>query len=456
MALQDILKGVKSIHFIGIGGSGMIAVVQILKNQGFNITGSDNNESDVVRFARSIGVKVSMQQKKENINGADLIIYTEAILENNEELLAAKASGIKTIERNDFLAYFTKKYNNTICICGTHGKTTTTSMIVTSLLQAKKDPSAIIGGKLNEIGGYSRLGKTDILVVEACEFKDHFLKLFPDIVVLLNIDNDHLEYFKTMDNLKNSFRKFCTKATKAVIYNGDDLNSKEAVEKLSVKTISVGFNEDNDYYAADIIKKAGNETVFSVYKNKKKILKDVKINIPGVFNVLNALAAIVVSLEFNCFKDDIVSALKSFKGAGRRFELIGKVNGVTVLDDYAHHPSEVLATLKALKDCNFNRIWAVHQPFTFSRTNMLKKEFAKALSVADFVVLTEILGSREKNEFGISSKDLVKLIPGSVYKKTQEEAKEYVLNNAKEGDVVITMGCGDIYKCAKMMVHGRY
>ena len=200
--MQDILNGVKKIHFIGIGGSGMFPIVQILKQKGYIISGSDNNESDIVRMERELGIEVYMQQKKENIEGKDLIIYTAAILKDNEELIAAKKSNIKTIERNDFLAYFTKQYSNTICVCGTHGKTTTTSLLTQIFMEGKKDPTAIIGGKLESIKGYSRLGKTPNLICEACEFEDHFLKLFPNTAVVLNIDNDHLEYFKNIENLK--------------------------------------------------------------------------------------------------------------------------------------------------------------------------------------------------------------------------------------------------------------
>ena len=294
--MEDFLKKVKKVHFIGIGGSGMIGVVQILKQKGFEISGSDNNESDVVRFAKKLGIKVFLEQKPENIKNKDLIIYTSAILKDNEELVAAKKSGIKTIERNDFLAYFTKKYSN----CGTHGKTTTTAMLTQILVKAKKDPSAIIGGGLDLIKGYSCLGKSNTLVLEACEFKDHFLKLFPNTAVVLNVDNDHLEYFKTMQNLKNSFEKFSEKATDLVVYNGDDFNTKDALKNIKKDKISFGFNLDNDYSALNIVKDKTN-LKFDVYKNQKLLIKDVLIKIPGVHNVLNALAAIVVAWKNNVF-----------------------------------------------------------------------------------------------------------------------------------------------------------
>ena len=436
--MQDILNGVEKIHFIGIGGSGMFPIVQILKQKGYIISGSDNIESDIVRMERELGIEVYMQQKKENIKGKDLIIYTAAILKDNEELVAAKKSNIKTIERNDFLAYFTEQYSNTICVCGTHGKTTTTSLLTQIFIEGKKDPTAIIGGKLDLIKGYSRLGKTPNLICEACEFEDHFLKLFPNTAVVLNIDNDHLEYFKNIENLKRSFNIFCEKATDLIVYNGDDENTKDALKYLDKKKISFGFFKDNDYFATNIVKEKKGKMKFSVCKGHEIILKEVEINIPGKHNILNALASIVVSLENSVEKKHILKAIKKFKGAGRRFELIGVVNGVTVLDDYAHHPREISATLKALKSCGFHKIWVVHQPFTFSRTAMLKEEFKEALSLADNVIITEILGSREKNTYGISAKDLADMVPKGIYLKTQEEAKEFCLNNAKKGDVVIT------------------
>lgn len=453
---ENLLQGVRNIHFIGIGGSGMVAVVQILKEQGYNITGSDNNESDVVRLVRSLNIKVFMKQEAKNIEGADLIIYTAAILDNNEELLAAKKSGIKLVERNDFLGYFTKKYDNAICVCGTHGKTTTTSMLTQILLEAKKNPTAIIGGKLQAINGYARLGNSNNLVCEACEFKDHFLKLFPDIVVVLNIDNDHLDYFKNMDNLKNSFRKFCEKATDRVIYNGDDKNTVEVVENINKNKISFGFGNNNLYYILNVRKEFGVKTIFDLARNGSVIVENMQIFVPGDHNILNAAAAAVTALENGVEKDYILSALKNFKGAGRRFEFVGKVNGAVILDDYAHHPREIYATLKALREYSFKRIWVIHQPFTFSRTAMLKQDFKKALSLADKVVITDIMGSREENKTGLNGKDLADILPQGVYCASQNEAAEYVKSNLKDGDVVITMGCGDIYKCAKIIVYGEY
>jgi UDP-N-acetylmuramate--alanine ligase len=456
--LKDILKKTKKVHFIGIGGAGMFPIVQILIQKGYSVTGSDSNESDIVRSEKKLGIKVFMSQKEENIKNIkpDLIIYTAAILKDNEELLAAKRSNIPTIERNDFLAYFTKKHKNCICVAGTHGKTTTTSMIVQVLTKSKKSPSAVVGGYLDCINGYGKADSEDLLVCEACEFEDHFLKLFAQTAVILNIDNDHLEYFKNIDNIKKSFKKFCEKTKNTVIYNGDDINTKDCVLNLKKESISFGFSKENCFYAENLVLKDGLHYSFDVFKKGELILKDVELFVPGRHNVLNALACIVVCLKNGVNKTDIKQGLKQFKGAGRRFEVVGKINGITVMDDYAHHPKEIYVTLLALKKFSYKKIWVIHQPFTFSRTAMLKEDFKKALSLADRVIITDILGSREKNDMNISSKVLVDIMPGSIYCPTQEEAADYILKHAEKGDVVITMGCGDIYKCGKMILYGRY
>lgn len=453
---SDLLKDVKKIHFIGIGGSGMFPLVQILYKKGYIITGSDNNESDIVKMERGLGIDVIMDQKAENIKNSDLIVYTSAILNDNSELIAAKQSGIKTIERNDLLGYITSKYSDCICISGTHGKTTTTSILTQILLDADMDISAIIGGKLKSIDGYAKIGNSSILVCEACEYEDHFLKLYPDITVILNIDNDHMDYFKSMENLKRSFKTFCKSTRKTIIYNGDDANTTDVVLGIDKKRISFGFSSKNDYYPGNINKISGLKTTFSLCKKGKIICENINLLVPGEHNILNAVAALATAIEVGIPFEKLKYGLENFKGAGRRFEFIGEVDGVTVVDDYGHHPTEIEATLKAAKNCGFEKVWVVHQPFTYSRTKMLMDEFARVLSIADRVILTEIMGSREKNTLNVYSRDLAERIPGCKWFKTQKEAASYVLKNAKPGDLVITLGCGDIYKAAKMMVFDKY
>ena len=451
-----LLDGVKTVHFIGIGGSGMFPLVQILYKKGLKITGSDNNESDILKMVRNLGIKVDMNQKAENIKNVDLIIYTSAVFEDNPELVAAKKSGIKTIERNDLLGYLTTLYSDCVCVCGTHGKTTTTSMLTQILLDSDLDPSAVIGGKLKSIDSYARLGNSQIMVCEACEYANHFLKLAPDISIVLNIDNDHMEYFKTVENLKRSFGKFLNQTKKTIIYNGDDPDVAGVVSPVNKKCISFGFLSTNDYYPVNISKISGTRTKFSICHQEKIVAKDIEIFVPGRHNILNAVAAAAAAFELKASVGGILKGLFNFRGVGRRFEFIGEKDGITIVDDYAHHPTEICATLKAAKECGFKKVWAVHQPFTYSRTKMLMNEFAEALSIADKVVLTEIMGSREKNTFGVYVKDLAEKIDGCVWFKTQIEAAKYILENADSGDLVVTLGCGDIYKCAKIMAFGKY
>lgn len=449
MTDEKILEGVKNIHFIGIGGSGMYPMVQMLFREGYNITGSDNNETETTKAERKMGISVTIGQKAENINGADLIIYTTAVMDDNPELIAARQSGIPLLERADMLGLLTKRYSKCVCIAGTHGKTTTSAMSAEVLLKAGADPSAFIGGKVRSLGGSGRAGESDIFVVEACEFRDHFLKFSNDISVILNIDNDHLDYFGTLENSIKSFATFAKNSTGPVIVNGDDENSMKAVTGLT-NIITFGYSDKNDYYPRDIEKLKGVKSAYTLMY-KGKALCRVELSIPGEHNILNSIASAAVCILCGISPEDFAQNVKDFPGAGRRFEILGEKNGVTIADDYAHHPAEIAATLKAAKQMDFKKVWAVFQPFTYSRTAMLLDDFASALSIADEVVMSEIMGSREKNTYNIYTSDLAAKVPGSVWFSTFEEMAEYTLANAEAGDLVITLGCGDVYKCAYIM-----
>lgn len=450
LKLKEALNNARHIHFIGIGGSGMYPLAQILKAKGFYLTGSDNNETETLDAVRKMGITVYMGQRAENIGDADFICYTAAIMSDNPELIAAKASGAVCCERSELLGLITMDSNNAVCISGTHGKTTASSMLTQILIDSGLDIGCVLGGKLKSIGGSGRAGSDDTLVVESCEFVDTFLKLYPDVAVILNIDEDHLDYFKTLDNLKKSFSKFASNATKCVIYNGDDRNTLDVIASLKDKElISFGKNRSNDY-SYEITSVSGLDTSFKIYY-RGEFLTDAVIHVPGEHNVMNALAAVAAARYINAPIDGIVKGIDNFHGAIRRFEKIASVNGVTIVDDYAHHPAEIAATLKAAKSLDFKRIVAVHQPFTYSRTFMLMDDFASALSIADKVVLTDIMGSREKNTFGVDSRQLQEKISGSVLTPEFSDCVKYLLGEVKEGDLVITMGCGDIYKVAKTL-----
>lgn len=448
------LLQVKRIHFIGIGGSGMCPLAEILHQKGYKLSGSDNNETDTLARIKSLGIPVVMGQKAENIEGAEMIIYTAALLPDNPELVAAKTSGIPTYERSKLLGAITRIYPNSICISGTHGKTTACSMLTQILIEAEFDPTAVIGGKLPLTGTNGMVGKSEHMVCEACEFVNTFLDLSPDIAVVLNVDEDHLDFFKTFENLKKSFTEFVSMATKMIIYNGDDCNTVEtvipAINKSGKKSITFGLNETNDYRAINIemINEYGS---FDLVHNGVNLGR-VVLSVPGKHNVLNALAVIASAMESGVSFEKCVSGIKNFTGAGRRFEKLAEINGITIVDDYAHHPKELEVTLNAAMNMGYKKVYAIFQPFTYSRTSILFDEFVRVLKIPDYCIMTEIMGSREVNTYGIYTSQLAEKIPGSVWFNTFEEVAQYAVDHAESGDLIITLGCGDIYKAAKIII----
>lgn len=452
--IDNLLKTVKRIHFIGIGGSGMCPLAEILHKEGYILSGSDNNETDTLARIRSLGIPVAMGQRAENIEGAEMIVYTAALLKDNPELVAAKASGIPTFERSKLLGAVTRIYPNSICISGTHGKTTACSMLTQVLIEAKFDPTAVIGGKLPLTGSNGMVGHSEHMVCEACEFVDTFLDLSPDVAVILNIDEDHLDYFKTLENLKKSFTKFASMATKVIVFNGDDANTIEAVnaakEICNKPLITFGTGEGNDYRAVNI--SSENEYAsFDLIKDGENLGR-VQLSIPGRHNVYNALAVIASAMYSGVTFEQCVKGIADFHGAGRRFEKLAEIGGITIADDYAHHPRELEVTLKTAMNMGYNRVWAVFQPFTYSRTAILFDDFVRVLQIPDRCIMTEIMGSREVNTYNIYTSQLAEKIPGSVWFNTFEEVAQYAVDNAEKGDLIITLGCGDIYKAAKIMI----
>ncbi len=452
--MEDFLTGKKHVHFIGIGGSGMYPLAQILHSKGYYLTGSDNNETETLKAVRNMGIEVFMGQRAENIKGADLIVYTAAIMADNPELIAAKESDAVTVERCELLGLVTSWYNNAVCVSGTHGKTTTSSMLTHIYLAENVDISTVIGGKLKAIGGSGRAGNSNTMVCEACEFSNTFLQLYPDVSVILNIDADHLDFFGNMDNLRASFTKFCDNTSKMLVINGDDENTMIAVNNSSFdkEIVTFGYSNKNRFYPENIRQVSDFCTEFDLIENGVK-LGTIAIHVPGRHNVINAVAACAAAICTGCSVENINKGLETFWGAGRRFERLADINGITVVDDYAHHPAEVSATLKTAKAMTgFKRVWAVHQPFTYSRTATLLDDFADALQIADKVVLTEIMGSREKNTYNIYSSDLCEKIDGGKWFPTFDEVAQYVADNAESGDLIITLGCGDVYKVAYRII----
>ena len=462
--MNDRLAGKQHIHMIGIGGSGMYPLAQVLHAKGYYLTGSDNNETDTLAAVRAMDIPVQLGQRAENIEGADLVVYSAAIAKTNPERAAAEASGVEMMERSELLGLVSEWYSDAVCISGTHGKTTTTSMLAQILFTAGIDLSAVIGGKLPAIGGSGRAGSSEVFVCEACEYVDTFLRLSPDIAVILNIDEDHMEYFHTLENLKASFRKFAEKSSRYVLYNGDDANTCDALKGLTGKTmIAYGKGEGCEWRAADIVHEA-EKTSFSVYRGGEK-LGTAAILVPGEHNVLNALAAIAAAHLVGLNFGQCCAGLLEFHGAKRRFEIHAKVNGIDIADDYAHHPAEIAATLRAAKAMPYKRVIAVHQPFTFTRTKRLLDDFAAALSIADHVALTDIMGGREENTVGVFTRHLAEKIDGCIWFPQNEnepwtDTRKYanfddvcaaVCKLARPGDLIITLGCGDVNKLSKQI-----
>jgi UDP-N-acetylmuramate--alanine ligase len=451
MNYDHLLDNIKRIHFIGIGGSGMCPLAEIMHSEGFELSGSDMNEGDTLDRIKSYGIKVYMGHRAENIEGAELVVYTAAVKKDNPELVAAKEQGIPAIERSVMLGIVTRRYNRSIAVSGTHGKTTTTAMLSQVLIGSGFDPSAIIGGKLPFIGGNSYVGHSDIIVCEACEYVDTFLELTPYISIILNIDADHLDYFKTLENIKKSFNKFSHLTSHALIINGDDENVLEAIEDVDLPMISFGFRKTNDYYAANLRDIMGAYKQFDLmYKGEK--LCEIDLQVPGRHNIYNALAASACAHYLGATPEQIRDNMNKFTGVHRRFEILGAPNGITVADDFAHHPTELTATLSAAMEMHYKKVWAIFQPHTFSRTALLLDDFAKALSIPDVAIISEILAVRETNTYNIYNTDLGAKVPGSLCIDTFEEITKYISEHAEKDDLVLTLGGGNVYMCANMIL----
>lgn len=443
------IKNARRIHLVGIGGSGMCPIAELLMSKGYVISGSDRAESDNTKRLKSIGATVFIGQKAENISGADIVGYSAAVHPDNPELKAAREKGIPTFERSKLLGAITRFYRNTIGVAGTHGKTTVSSMITQILLLNKKNPSAVIGGKLPIAGSACVSGSSDTLVCESCEFVDSFLEFSPDISVLLNVDDDHLDYFGNMDNLVASFSKFCAKS-KICYFNGDDELCQKAVFPISAEKISYGLGAENYYHADNIIPgKFGFS--FDVIRGGEKA-GHLDMHVPGRHNIYNGLVSFAVCFEEGVDGDGINKALSEFTGAGRRFQFIGEKNGITVVDDYAHHPTEIAATLSAAKSLDYKKVITVFQPYTYSRVALLKEGMIKSLSLADKVFLTPIVASREENIYGVKSEDISERLPDGKVIADYEELAAAMAAAASAGDIIITMGAGDIFKVAHMIL----
>jgi len=438
------------VHFIGIGGISMSGLAEILLTEGYKVSGSDANNSHIVERLKSLGADIYINHNEANIGNADLVVYTDAISMDNVELLAAQNKNIPTVDRATFLGALMKNYTNSIAISGTHGKTTTTSMIATILNRSVLNPTILLGGKLDEIGGNVQLGNKEYLLTEACEYKGNILKYFPTMAVILNMEEDHLDYFKNIHHIVDTFAGYGKNIQENgfLIINMDDENANMVVENTNANVIGFGINNNVDYSCENIsFSKEGYPNFMLNIKGKG--LYPVKLNVMGIHNVYNALASIAATHTLGVPIETILDAIKNYKGTHRRLEVKGIINGIKIIDDYAHHPTEIKASLDALKNSSYNQLWCVFQPHTYTRTKYLLKDFATAFSHADKVIIPDIYAAREKNTGTVHSTNLVAaLIKNGIdakYISSFESIESFLLENAKPGDIIVTMGAGNVY-----------
>ncbi len=446
------------IHFIGIGGISMSGLAEILLGEDFVISGSDSKSSPLTQALEKKGATIYYGQRATNItDDVDVVVYTAAIHPDNPEFACAKEKGLPMLTRAELLGQIMRNYDTPVAISGTHGKTTTTSMVSHILLAGDCDPTISVGGILPAIGGNIRVGNSETFVTEACEYTNSFLSFFPKISIILNMDADHLDFFKDIDDIRHSFRRFAEllPADGTLIINADTPKYEDIIRDLPCNVITYGLEHDADYQAADITYDKYGHASFSVLRNGVKV-GSYYLKVPGIHNVSNALAAIALGHLLGLSEEVIIKGLGSFTGTDRRFQYKGTYHGAKVIDDYAHHPTEIRATMEAAENCAHRTLWCVFQPHTYTRTKALLDDFAAALSLADHVVLADIYAARETDTLGISSKDIqeriVKLGTACEYFPSFAEIENYLNENLAEGDMLITMGAGDVVKIGEELL----
>lgn len=453
------LSQYKNIHCIGIGGIGLSAIAEILLSRGYRVTGSDMKESDMTAHLAAKGARIFIGHRAENVEDADLIVYSAAVGTDNPELARAREKGIPAITRAEMLGVLMDEYENSIAISGTHGKTTTTSMVSLILNKAKLEPTILVGGNLAEIGGNVKVGHSKYFITEACEYMDSFLSLKPKIEIILNIDSDHLDYFKDIDHIVSSFDKFAKLVPEKGLIVAYEANPfvNQVIKNLD-NVVTFGLNENCTYYASDVVFNESGLPAFDVKKDGK-LLNRVQLSVPGEHNILNAMAAFACCHSLGVSSDTITETLKEYHGTQRRFDIVGTTpKGVKIVDDYAHHPTEIKATLSACGNMPHNKLWCLFQPHTYTRTMALFDEFADAFEKADELVLAEIYAAREKNIHKISSAQLAERIKEVhpekhvTFIEDFSEIADYVESRAEKGDLVLTMGAGDIYKVGELIL----
>lgn len=445
----------KHVHFIGIGGISMSGIAEILLDKGYHVSGTDTKYNNIVQRLESIGATIYINHQKDNIKGADLIIYTDAISSDNIELMAAFQSGVETVDRATFLGALMKNYPYSIAVSGTHGKTTTTSMLATITNHGNLDPTVLLGGELDDIGGNVKLGSEDYVLTEACEYRANILKYFPTTAIILNIDEDHLDYFRDMDHIIETFVKYGKNLKKDsnLIINIDDPHAHNVIEATKANIITFGINNECDFRAENI-KLSGEGYPSYTLKIRNVGYYPIDLHVMGEHNIYNSLASIATAYIHGVSMEEIIRYLSLYTGVHRRLELKGYIDGVKIIDDYAHHPTEIQATLKSIN--NTGKIYCVFQPHTYTRTKILLDSFSKSFKNTYRVIITDIYAARESDNGEIHSRDLANAVNresgNAIYLETFEETEDYLFKNIKDGDIVLTMGAGNVYLIGESML----
>lgn len=453
------LKGDKilHIHLIGIGGISMSGIAEILLTHGYRISGSDIKDSKLLDKLRKHGAEIFIGHNKDNLNNPDLVVYSAAIKKDNPERVQAKILGIPEMDRAEMLGQIMKGYDKAIAVAGSHGKTTTTSLLSLLMEYSGLDPTILVGGELENIGGNIKIGKSQHFITEACEYVESFLQFFPFIGIILNIDEDHLDYYRDIHHIKEAFEKFVKTIPEEgfLVASHDDEEVMDVSRNAVCNVVTYGINTLSDFMAKDIIfNNEGQANFIVTYKGEE--MGKFHLRIPGLHNVYNALAAIATSHILGIPWETIIKNISLYQGIHRRFDVLGDVKGAKIIDDYAHHPVEIKATLETAKQYPHKKIWAIFQPHTYSRTKALLKDFAMAFDVADHIIITDIYAARELDNGEVSSKKLVAMMDDKLdarYMKDFEEISDYLYENIAPGDLVLTMGAGDVYKIAEMLLN---
>ena len=452
------IKKYKNIYFIGIGGISMSGIAVILKNWNYNVSGSDRTQSSQTDWLENNGIKVNLEQVKENINkDIDLVVYTAAVKEDNPEMVKARELGIECIERGEFLGELTKLFKDTIGVAGTHGKTSTTSMLALSFIEANLDPSIQVGAVLKELNGNYRVGNSDYFVIEACEYHNSYHNFKQRSAIVLNIDDDHLDFFKNLNGVEESFETYVSHlpVDGYLVINRDDERCYELRNHTKANVITVGKDDKADWYYKNINYNEDGYPEFDIYHNNKYVDK-MELRVRGVHNVFNSLCCVAMCDAYGIDISTVKKAIKKFSGASRRLEYKGKINGASIYDDYGHHPTEIRATYDGIKHMKYNESWVVFEAHTYSRLSAHLKEFADSLKEFDHIIIMDIYAAREVNTFNISEEDVInelaKLGKKAIHISDYEEIVSYLMDNVKKDDIIITLGAGNVTKIASLLL----